>query len=68
MSRSIPLEGLAMNSIAPSSRAFSVLAAPSRDSGTHDDNRARVGGHDLRSGLQTIQVRHIDVHSDDIRL
>src|SRR4051812_8915559 len=32
MSRSIPLEGLATKSIAPSSSAFSVMSAPSRDS------------------------------------
>src|SRR5713226_2795319 len=32
MSRSMPLEGLATNSIAPSSRARNVLSAPSRDS------------------------------------
>jgi hypothetical protein len=32
MSRSIPLDGLETKSIAPSSRAFSVLSAPSRDS------------------------------------
>ena len=32
ISRSIPLDGLATNSIAPSSRARNVLAAPSRDS------------------------------------
>ena len=33
-----------------------------------DDDGARVGGHDLRGGLQTIDVGHVDVHGDDIRL
>ena len=32
MSRSTPLEGLGTKSMAPSSSAFKVLAAPSRDS------------------------------------
>ena len=34
--------------------------------GADDDNGPRVGGHDLRRSLQTVHVRHVDVHRDDI--
>jgi hypothetical protein len=36
--------------------------------GADDDDGARIGGHDLRGSLQTVHVRHVDVHRDDIGL
>ena len=66
ISRSIPLEGLATNSIAPSSRAFKVLAAPSFDSELTITIGRGIRGHDLRGGLQAVDMRHVDVHGDDV--
>ena len=68
ISRSMPLEGLATNSIAPSSSAFSVLAAPSLRFGADDHDRPGIRGHYLRCGLQAVHVRHVDVHGDDVGL
>ena len=33
-----------------------------------NDDGARVGGHDLRGGLKSVDVGHVDVHGDDVRL
>src|SRR5581483_2838864 len=33
---------------------------------TDDNDGTRIGGHDLRGGLQAVHVRHVDVHGDDI--
>src|SRR6202030_3515533 len=36
--------------------------------GADDDDGARIGGHDVRGGLQAVHVGHIDVHGDYIGL
>ncbi len=35
---------------------------------TDDHDGLGIRGHDLRGGLQTIHVRHVDVHGDDVWL
>ena len=62
ISRSMALLlGLAINSMAPSSEAFECADGAFARFGTHDDNRPRIGGHNLRGGLQTIHVGHGDI-------
>src|SRR5882724_6866396 len=34
----------------------------------HNQDRPGIAGHDDLSGLKTIHVRHVDVHTDDVRL
>ena len=64
----MPLEGLATNSMAPSSSARNVLAAPSRDSELTITIGRGFVRHDFGGGLQAVHQRHVDVHGDDVGL
>src|SRR5579883_1372933 len=55
------IDGAELKGLQCAGRAFLAF-------GADDDDGPRVGGHDLRGGLQAVHVRHVQVHGNDVRL